>query len=223
MANEIMTANKELAINDKKLRGFINRIEKQGTVMMKSQRAVAGILGQIESTECYKADGFESAADFAIKYYGVKKDYARKLVRIGTQYIEKDFATNLAHNADKDFTISQLSALLVAKDQTKMRELCEQGVINPDMTFKDIQEVVKTMNDALKAPETLAELAEGETAEGTDNTPSKPVTERHTFKFTVKHTADGDEIKMTVDGDDWDSEIAAQLWEELSGFVKEDC
>lgn len=223
MANEIMKANQELTINDKKLKGFINRIEKQGTVMMKSQRAVAGLLGQIENTECYKADGFESAADFAVKYYGVKKDYARKLVRIGTQYVEKDFTTNLAHNADKDFTISQLSALLVAKDQTKMRELCEQGVINPDMTFKDIQEVVKTINAALKAPEKPAELAEGETTEGAAEQPAKPVTERHTFKFVVKHTADGDEIRMTVDGDDWDSEIAAQLWEELSGFVKEDC
>lgn len=208
--------NNELTITDKKLNSYIARIAKATNGMMKNQRTVARLLADIDETKCFERDGFESATDFAVSYYGIKKDYARKLVRIGANYIEKDFSTNLTHDENADFTISQLAALLSAKDQNKMRELCDMGVINPRMTFKAITDVVKQMNG-----KALTETTEGEeqATEGeeqpTEGAVSDSKAQKHKVAITI--SADG-KVTVKTDGDTLDDDTARGVWMYLKPF-----
>lgn len=216
MSNEIMATNvnNELTITDKKLNSYIARIAKATNGMMKNQRTVARLLADIDETKCFERDGFESATDFAVNYYGIKKDYARKLVRIGANYIEKDFSTNLTHDENADFTISQLAALLSAKDQNKVRELCDMGVINPRMTFKAITDVVKQMNG-----KALPETVENDTAEGeeqvTESAMSDSKAQKH--KVAIIISADG-KVTVKTDGDALDDDTARGVWMYLKPF-----
>ncbi len=218
MSNEIMAANvnNELTITDKKLNSYIARIAKATNGMMKNQRTVARLLADIDETKCFERDGFESATDFAVSYYGIKKDYARKLVRIGANYIEKDFSTNLTHDENADFTISQLAALLSAKDQSKMRELCDMGVINPRMTFKAITDVVKQMNG-----KALTETTEGEEQptdgeeQATEGAVCDSKAQKHKVAITI--SADG-KVTVKTDGTALDDDTARGVWMYLKPF-----
>lgn len=212
--------NNELTITDKKLNSYIARIAKATNGMMKNQRTVARLLADIDETKCFERDGFESATDFAVSYYGIKKDYARKLVRIGANYIEKDFSTNLTHDENADFTISQLAALLSAKDQNKMRELCDMGVINPRMTFKAVTDVVKQMNG-----KALTETTEGEeqATEGeeqvTEDAVSDSKAQKHKVAITI--SADG-KVTVKTDGVALDDDTARGVWMYLKPFFDEE-
>lgn len=222
MSNEIMAANvnNELTITDKKLNSYIARIAKATNGMMKNQRTVARLLADIDETKCFERDGFESATDFAVTYYGIKKDYARKLVRIGANYVEKDFSTNLTHDENADFTISQLAALLSAKDQNKVRELCDMGVINPRMTFKAITDVVKQMNG-----KALAETTEGEEQptegeeQATESATSDSKAQKHKVIITI--SADG-KVTVKTDGAALDDDTARGVWMYLKPFFDEE-
>lgn len=219
MSNEIMVTNvnNELTITDKKLNSYIARIAKATNGMMKNQRTVARLLADIDETKCFERDGFESATDFAVSYYGIKKDYARKLVRIGANYIEKDFSTNLTHDENADFTISQLAALLSAKDQNKVRELCDMGVINPRMTFKAITDVVKQMNG--KALAETTETAESATAEGEEQAVQDAVSDSKAQKHKVAITISADgKVTVKTDGTALDDDTARGVWMYLKPF-----
>lgn len=208
--------NNELTITDKKLNSYIARIAKATNGMMKNQRTVARLLADIDETKCFERDGFESATDFAVSYYGIKKDYARKLVRIGANYIEKDFSTSLTHDENADFTISQLAALLSAKDQTKVRELCDMGVINPRMTFKAITDVVKQMNG-----KALTETTEGEehSTEGEEQATESAVSDSKAQKHKVAITISADgKVTVKTDGAALDDDTARGVWMYLKPF-----
>lgn len=213
MSTEIITTqNNEIEITDKKLNTYITKITKATNGMLKSQRIVARVLADIEISQCYKADGFRNCVDFATKYYGVKQDYARKLMRIGAEFINQDYSTNLTHDEDMDFSISQLAAMLSCQKPVTMREMCDSGEINPHMTFKEITEIIKRLNGkALPEPD---EEESDDTQDDVDTSSDKTI-EKRKLKICVS-----DDDVAVFKNDRMPQDKADAIWSILKYYIQ---
>lgn len=120
---------------------------------------IASILGNIEAEKLYVDDGFESTAEYAMTTFGIQKTLAYELIDIGTNYtrtLYNDEGKIIGHcsnllppaNPEKqdapliDFTPNKIGKLKVL-GRDKVLELIERGDIKPNMTFKQLSEIVK--------------------------------------------------------------------------------
>lgn len=153
-------------------------IFKLGDAIRINQYQVAAIIAGVDSTECYKDDGFDSVHDWATKTFGFGKSQSYDLLKIGREYTRKlvndrgrttAYECNLLpEGANENFTASQVAKLLpVGHD--KAEELVKSGVVNPRMTCKEIAKAVK--NPDVKSGED--EAIEGEMVETPKAKPSK--------------------------------------------------
>ena len=142
MTNEIIR-NESVEITNTKLRNYTNQILKQGLNIKKSLAKVAVILVKIDESKCYEQDGFVDVKDYAEKVLGWKQANAYQMLRVGRDYLDsKTFESVLPHG-ENDYSTSQLQALLPLKSVEKAQELAEGNIINPDMTVKEIKDVVR--------------------------------------------------------------------------------
>lgn len=103
-----------------------------------------------------------------MKTFGFKKSASYTLLKVGKEYTKQltdakgkvaGYKSNLtADNAEKDYTTTQIEKMLPVGHEVA-EQLSEEGKINPDMSCKEIEKVIKTV----KNPES----AEGGNAEGT--------------------------------------------------------
>lgn len=104
------------------------------------------VLADIDRTQCFKDDDFKSVADYAEKTFGYKKSSANNMLRVGKMYTNTDGnGSLLPHSTGKDFTVTQISEMLTLKPAT-LTAACAGGIITPDMTQKQIREIVKELN-----------------------------------------------------------------------------
>ena len=132
------------------------------------QYDIASILGSIESEKLYVDDGFDSTAEYAMTTFGIQKTLAYELIDIGMNYtrtLYNDEGKIIGHcsnllppaNPEKqdapliDFTPNKIGKLKVL-GRDKVLELIERGDIKPNMTFKQLAEIVK-LNKAKAIPE----------------------------------------------------------------------
>lgn len=143
MAVDIIKAN-EVTITNRKLQNFTEQIYKQGLNIKKAFAKVAVILVKIDDCKCYEQDGFESVQDYALKVFGWKAATTYNMLRIGREYIDgKTLESVLPHEEGNDYSNSQLQALLPLKSVDTAKTLAEKDIISPDMTVKEIKDVVK--------------------------------------------------------------------------------
>lgn len=146
MTTEIIK-NYENAIQNTKLRNFTEQIYKQGLNIKKSFARVAAILVKIDESKCYEQDGFTSVQDYAEKVLGWKQANTYAMLKVGRDYIDgKTYESILPHAEGNDYSTSQLQALLPLKSVEVAKELAENETISPNMTVKQIKEVVKAYN-----------------------------------------------------------------------------
>lgn len=142
MSNELMITSREF--KNTKLRNYTEQIYKQGVSIKKSYARIAATLAKIDMSKCYEMDGFSDVHDYAQQVLGLKKSTSYSFLKIGYEYIDsKSLESVLKHDEGNDFSISQLQVILPLKSVETAKELAERNEINPNMTVKEIKEVVK--------------------------------------------------------------------------------
>lgn len=177
MSNEMTLVPMETKqITNKKLAEHMATI--MGTVLSTEQngRRVAYVLAEINADKSYK-DDFNTCAQFATSLLGIGKSQAAAIIKVGSWFIKdgNNYETVLKHDM-KDYSVTQLQALLPLKDADIAIRFADEGIINPFMSIKKIKEVVKAYNDEKKR--VLKEGKEEATEEVSDKseTQTKAVT-----------------------------------------------
>lgn len=200
----------EMPITNKKLKSYTDQIYKQGLNIKKSFNRIAVILSKIEESKCYEQDGFESVQDYADKILGWKKATTYQMLRIGRDYIDgKTFETVLPHG-ENDYSTSQIQMLLPLKSVDKAIELASENIINPDMTVKEIREIVKSYTGKGKVADADSEsTSKSETTnEDSDDTIIDVDGYKTEYEIKLAVKPDGEKIividNSLVDGNTWD-------------------
>lgn len=153
MANEIMqtmetaiTAQAELHFTNKKLLQHTKAIEKLMTATKRNMFEISARLLVIRNENLFVDDGFKDVFDYAEKLFGYKKNMVYKLTTAAEKFIEqspqgKGYVSILTHD-NADYTVSQLIELNTLEPDTAV-DLDKKEIISPDMTTKEIREVVK--------------------------------------------------------------------------------
>lgn len=141
--------------------------------------SVAGIAGEVATSESYKDDGFKSAQEWLMKTFNYKKSTAYTMVKIGKEYVQLEidvclpiYKTIFANpETDEDFTLTQLEKLLPLGKE-KIEAYLSTGDLKYSMTVKEIKDLVSTIKSLEKKSEepeteteTETEIEEPETEE----------------------------------------------------------
>lgn len=141
---EILNKDYELTNEDLKL--HTKNIKCYSTLIRKNYYRIANELCEIEKTECYLDDGFEDVVDYARKVLGIQKTTTYNLLSIGKDFINTTGDRSILTDSGRDYTVSQLQVLLpLGKD--KMKELHNEGIINPDQSVRTIKRIIKEKNE----------------------------------------------------------------------------
>lgn len=153
MTDMIITTNNIPTYQNKSLQAATNKVFKIGETIRRCAFETAFIMAQVDETECYKDDGFNSVHDWAMKTFGFKKSASYTLLRVGKEYTRaipdakgrvKGYGSNLIpENATEDFTTTQIEKMLPGGHDLAV-ELVESEEITPDMTCKQIEKVIKS-------------------------------------------------------------------------------
>lgn len=137
--------------------------------------SVAGIAGEVATSESYKDDGFKSAQEWLMKTFNYKKSTAYTMVKIGIEYVQLEidvclpiYKTIFANpETDEDFTLTQLEKLLPLGKE-KIEAYLSTGDLKYSMTVKEIKDFVsgiKSLEKKSEEPETESEEPETEAEE----------------------------------------------------------
>ena len=137
--------------------------------------SVAGIAGEVATSESYKDDGFKSAQEWLMKTFNYKKSTAYTMVKIGKEYVQLEidvclpiYKTIFANpETDEDFTLTQLEKLLPLGKE-KIEVYLNTGDLKYSMTVKEIKDFVtaiKSLEKKTEEPEKEAEEPETEETE----------------------------------------------------------
>lgn len=151
-------ANKELA---KATRLIIDAQDRAGKQLMK----IACIMSRVESEQLF-ADDFANITEYGAKVFGYKKSQVNNMVNVGKKFLEENGTESVLKLDDgSDFGFTQLVNLLPLPSVEVAQQLVMEGEISPDMTVKEIQEVVRAYNKPETEAETTEESAEDATIE----------------------------------------------------------
>lgn len=145
------------------------KVNKLGSSIQRNLFEVAAIVAEVDRTQCYEEDGFKNVHEWTAQAFGIKKTASYSLLKIGKDYVEIllnekgkaiAYGSNLYHATEKDFSMSQVEALLPAgKDLAE--DLAATEKVTPEMTVREIKKVVKEFT---ADPEEVTE-AEGDEPE----------------------------------------------------------
>ena len=146
-----------------------NRICKLSAKTNENQLAIALII--YETSLIWDKDSpaeFANVHEWTESAFHIKKTQSHDLLKIGERFVEKDggkYHTNLLPFDYVDFTISQLIQMLPFEDEI-IREMCDNGEINPAMSCREIKAALKA---ATKDSEAENEETESEETENGEN------------------------------------------------------
>lgn len=142
----VLNANRESGLKNKKLASHTRAIEKLMTATKRNMFEISARLLVIRNENLFADDGFKDVFDYAEQLFGYKKNMVYKLTTAAEKFIEqspqgKGYVSILTHE-NEDYTVSQLIELNSIEPDTAVK-LDELEVISPQMSTKEIREVVK--------------------------------------------------------------------------------
>lgn len=146
MANMTLTSKVDgaaITIKNAALRTETKRIIDALDDAKNSLYTVAYTLNKINDGKLYAADGFADIYDYGNTVFGYKRAMVNNMIRVGANYLTSDghCVKSLMAHSDADYSVSQMQELLtIPVDDAK--QLDAAGKINPDMTTKEIRNVV---------------------------------------------------------------------------------
>lgn len=126
-----------------------------GAMAERTRVLCARNLNTIDKDELYKADGFESAKEFAKTVMGMSESNAYAYLQVGRALNLEQIPTQDANG--KEFTFTQLRSLCAVKDTKKLTKAVESGELNADQTANDMDAAVQSINPPKKARKPVAE------------------------------------------------------------------
>lgn len=222
--NSIITAtpanvtfkNESLNLATQKIATYVNEVQ---TKAHENHIAISKVLADVSKEKLYEEDGFKSAVDYAMQTFGWKRANAYAMIQVGTKL-------NAGELPEGDFSVSQYREMLpLSKEEAT--EAVESGVIDSDMTAKEIREEVEALKpkaERKQKPEKVyrwyldnvqgrkdMELSESMFAELVDAdyiAKTQIKTEEATIKGylcyvggEIRFYAQGEEVKDTVDAE----------------------
>lgn len=204
MANEILETLEtgitvkpnEVSLSNKKLASHTKAIEKLMNATKRNMFEISARLLVIRNENLFEDDGFKDVFDYAEKLFGYKKNMVYKMTTTAEKFIEqsptgKGYVSILTHD-NEDYTVSQLIELNTLEPDTALK-LDEQEVISPDMSTKEIREVVKAYKNG-----EIDEHGNFKKCEETDDEPADKDAEKdvvdETAKLIIEITEDVDKV-----------------------------
>lgn len=160
--------SKKLSLIDKDLKDYTAKIKKCGDNIRKNYIKIARLLFEVESKECYLEDGFESTIDYASQVLGIQKTTAYNMLKIGKEYIAESGDRTILTDTGADYSVSQIQALLPLGVE-KVKEINDEGTINPEMSVRQIKNLVKGLTES-SDPEEDENTVDGESGEESEET-----------------------------------------------------
>lgn len=196
-SNEIMV--NQVNIENKQLAKYTEQLFNIGLNVRKSYLKVANIIHQIDE-KGLAIEQFGNLTEYGEQVLGLKKAQIYALKNVGERFVNSKTKQSTLYHEDKDFSVTQLQALLPVKDDEVLYDWSEKKVINPDMTVSEIKQVVKDY----KNPK-----SESETNEETDEITADVKESDETFNFKDADVVFS--IEVWCDGDGYEF---MQGWQE---------
>lgn len=165
--NELMenvTANTTTYVNHD-LESATKKILKIGDSIKTNLYEVAYIIAQVDSTECYKEDGFNNVHEWTNKTFGFKKTASYSLLKIGKEYTLEEIITdkngkrrgvkyqsNLPHVEGEDFSTTQITCLLPL-GREEVNKVTDEKLVTPEMSCAEIKKFVKKYTEEMNETE----------------------------------------------------------------------
>ena len=160
--------SKKLALIDKDLKDYTTKIKRCGDNIKKNYIKIAHLLSEVDSKECYLEDGFESVIDYAGQVLGIQKTTAYNMLKIGKEYVAENGERTILTEKGEDYSVSQIQALLPLGVE-KVKEINEDGTITPEMSVRQIKNLVKGLTESPDPEEEEDEnTVDGESGEETE-------------------------------------------------------
>lgn len=148
--------NQNVAINNPELKKVTGEIRKASANVIGNTFKISALIARVDSEELFIEDGFADVFDYAKQCFGLEKASVYNLIRVGNDFISEvkkgnitSFQTLLTHG-DKDYSISQVFKMLPLGIE-KAKELTSDGVIDENMSCRQIERIVKENTDGTKA------------------------------------------------------------------------
>lgn len=142
----LQTHETSLNLKNEKLSEHTKAIDSLLSETKRNMFEISARLLIIKNENLFEEDGFKSIFEYAYKMFGYKNNMVYKLMTAAEKFIEENprgegYVSILIHD-NKDYTVSQLIELNSIESDEAIK-LDELEVISPDMTTKEIREVVK--------------------------------------------------------------------------------
>lgn len=175
----LVTTQNATSFTNKELQKSTDFIFKLGDAIKKNWFAIAYTVAHVDAAECYKDDGFNTVHEWVEKTFGIKKTASYSLLTIGKEYTRKivnasgktvGYGSNLISDGSDDFSKTQIEKMLPAGHELAV-ELVNDGVVTPEMSAKEISQIVKArMNPEPETDEVEESETEADAPETDDET-----------------------------------------------------
>lgn len=170
MANEIISISNDtkLSFTSKKLTTATRNIANYYTAAGKNVLKIAAELAKVNTENLY-ADDFGKFEEYTEQVFNLKKAMAYHYAAIGKDFVARNDKGNptgesvLPHNT-VDYSVTKLAVLVPVGVETAT-EWANEGKISPDMTVKELKQVVAEWKDENTIE---AEATEQGSCEGTE-------------------------------------------------------
>lgn len=138
--DELRTTGTKKLIN-KELKDATNKIKACGDNIRKNYIKISFLLNEVDEKECYFDDGFSDIQEYASKVLNIQKTTCYNLLKIGKEFINEKGTRTVLTDMGNDYGVSQLQVLLpIGVDKAK--ELHDAGEISPDMSVRQLKNIV---------------------------------------------------------------------------------
>lgn len=189
---ELVNVSNVRPITNKQLQALTDKVIQLTNENVRNDYRIAAIFAQVDETACYKDDGFKNVTEWGMECIGYKKSQCYNYIKVGKEYTREvinakgeaigycsnllpipgdeqerettSFNTEPAPAPEHDFTVAQTMEITKLNDRDKALELIHDGAITPDMSCRDIKQVI----DKAKAGE-----GEANTDETASDAPAK--------------------------------------------------
>lgn len=132
------------AIHDEELKVYTDMLVSDLTNVRYYMVRASVVLAAIDESKCYEHDGFATIHDYTESILGIKRAQSYAILKVGKTLVNTETMESLLpHEADNDYSMSQLQALLPLKSVETAQDMALTGEISPDMTVKEIKARVK--------------------------------------------------------------------------------
>lgn len=170
MSNEIIASNINAiadTFTDERLAAHTRTVGAMAVTARNALAAIACTLAAVDAEKCYETDGFASVADYAKRVFGMNKTNAYAMVRVGRDYLSAGTFESVLPHGDKDYTTTQLQALLPLPSVDVAQAMAADGVISPEMKVSEIKREVRAYLAHDESPEETHDEFPEETPEDT--------------------------------------------------------